>query len=57
MCQRKGNALQTACILAALMLLLGGFLFGCGGPTQFVAGEMTSPPAGCAAARERGHEC
>lgn len=39
--------------LAALAIL---DMTGCA-PRQFVLGAETQPPAGCVAARERGHEC
>lgn len=54
--RRESNVLRSACILAALMPVLFGLLAGCT-PTPFVAGREISTPAGCAEARERGHEC
>lgn len=57
MMEREPNALRSACILAALMLVLLGFLSGCAGPTPFIAGPVVETPHGCTEARERGHEC
>lgn len=54
--QRESNVLRSACILVVLMLALAVGLAACV-PTPFVAGREIAPPAGCADARERGHEC
>jgi len=52
----KLNVLQSVALIVIVEIGLAILLAGCA-PTPFVTGREISTPAGCAEARERGHEC
>jgi Na+/H+-translocating membrane pyrophosphatase len=56
MMRRKEDKEIATIVLVLALLLVATLLAGCA-PTQFVLGDVTSPPFGCIEARTRGHEC